>query len=654
MTLLAPWMLLLLPLVPVTGALALRGGRLQREAAALLRGEGAAQASGYALPLRDRLFLAALVCLVLALARPAWNPHSESVRADDRDLVIALDVSRSMLASDVFPSRLEAARVAVFESLPALRDRRIALITFAGAASVRVPLTLDHEFVRYMLEHVDPMDENVGGTSLQAAIEKATDMVFSDSDRGRRDMIILTDGEDHVSNIEKTAKTLHDCGAHVLIVGLGDPVAGAKVPGDSADRQWMQYKGADVVSRLDEETLKRLAKGSPDVTYFQAGTRPFDLMTLYRHMPVNTSGRQVMEGQETVYTEGTPFLVAVAIVLLFAWRFPSLMKRRPLAFLIAASLAGCGRSSPAGDAEYRSHFQQGKELCQSVVSPQADDPRTNLQILVGAREAFLLAAMFKPGDPGAAREISALTARIHLLDEEIRKRNEEDAKQREALEQALARLKELLVRQNLLAQKARQMFKNRLSILPDQRQAVVSAADGEQTAVKQGTSTVLETVTFYQKTVRNILDRAFGKKDVPPPTEFDEAVSMLTGAIGLQEKALGDLAMVPTPWRQLDTGFHTAAVRMKQALDSLSSQDSRSDEDENGDTEGDREWSESDQTGGRMTNAQGGQFKMSLENRSLPAPNYTAEDILAGEEATQKQRARQKAAHAGANVEKNW
>ena len=258
MSLGTPWMLLLLPVVALAGWLMLRARRLQYEAACRLQGV-APENRPAGLGRRDCLALAALACTVLALARPQWNPRPYDVERRGRDLVIALDVSRSMLAADVFPSRLEAARIAIHEALPVLTGQRIALITFAGSASVRVPLTLDHGFVRYMLERADPSDMDVGSTSLQAAFEMAADNVLTDATGGRRDLVVFTDGEDHLSNIEKTAELLAECGARVLIIGLGDPIQGARVPDASDTDQWMRYKDAEVVSRLEEGTLAKLA-----------------------------------------------------------------------------------------------------------------------------------------------------------------------------------------------------------------------------------------------------------------------------------------------------------------------------------------------------------------------------------------------------------
>ena len=306
MSLGAPWMLLLLPLVALAGWLMARGRRLQREAGCRLKG-GAPQNGQAVLGRGDWLTLAALACAAVALARPQWNPRPYDIERRGRDLVVALDVSRSMLAADVYPNRLETARIAIHEALPALAGERVALVTFAGSASVRVPLTLDHAFVRYMLERADPSDVGVGSTSLQAALEKVASTVLTDAAGGRRDLIVFTDGEDHLSDIDETAELLARCGARVLIVGLGDPVRGARVPDALDDGRWMRHNNVEVVSRLEEGTLVELADRGSNVTYFPARTRPFDLVPLYRQLVEGAGDDVVVGGLRRVrYTEGYP------------------------------------------------------------------------------------------------------------------------------------------------------------------------------------------------------------------------------------------------------------------------------------------------------------------------------------------------------------
>ena len=199
MSLGTPWMLLLLPLVGLAAWFTARSRRLQGEAACRLKGVAAVNGRGH-LTRGDSLTMAALICVVAALARPQWNPRPYEIERRGRDLVLAVDVSRSMLAADVFPSRLEMARIAILEALPSLAGQRVALITFAGSAAVRVPLTLDHEFVRYMLDRADPSDMDLGSTSLQAAFEKVASTVLTDAEGGRH-LVVFTDGEDHLRRL---------------------------------------------------------------------------------------------------------------------------------------------------------------------------------------------------------------------------------------------------------------------------------------------------------------------------------------------------------------------------------------------------------------------------------------------------------------------
>lgn len=309
----SPHLLWLLLILPVLWKLVRRAETKKRVAAEKLRGKPAAKPGRFSR--RALLNIGAFGALILALARPVWNPHAGPAAARGRDLVIALDISRSMLAADVFPNRLDAVKIALFESLEHLRGQRIGLITFAGAASVRVPLTLDHRFVHYMLERAQPAAADVGSTSLQAAIEKAIDVVLNESKKGQQDLIMFTDGEDYLSDIEQTAAELRDCGARVLIIGIGDPTAGAKIPALAKTNAWMQYQGEDVITRLEESTLIQLAAASPNVTYYPARTRPFNLAALYQRMLEQNADLPADGTGRIVYTEGFPFLIALALLL---------------------------------------------------------------------------------------------------------------------------------------------------------------------------------------------------------------------------------------------------------------------------------------------------------------------------------------------------
>jgi hypothetical protein len=358
--------------------------------------------------------LIAFALLALALARPGWNPHAGPAAMQGRDLVIALDISRSMLAADVFPSRLEAAKIALHEALPHVRGQRVGLVLFAGAASVRVPLTRDHDFVRYMLDRAAPSEVNVGSTSLQSAIEKAVDVVLRESARGEQALVIFTDGEDHISDIEATTEALRDCGARVLIIGLGDPVSGAPVPAVSGTNAWMQFKKQRVMSRLDEETLIRLSSACPNVTYHPARTGAFDLLSLYQRVLAAPADLPDPEGGQILYSEGYPFLVALALVLLFG---PPVRKLVPL--VVVLFMAGCLRHGPAPDAEYVRLFDAGRSLWSEAQPVVQSNPRAALPMLLAARDTLLRAALLKEGDADAAAQIAGVTRQIDAVQRAI-------------------------------------------------------------------------------------------------------------------------------------------------------------------------------------------------------------------------------------------
>jgi Ca-activated chloride channel homolog len=649
-----PEMLLLLAIVPMVGTLLARAQKKQAEAAAKLRGERSFS-NQWKNPIVLRL--ASLAALILALAQPAWNPHPGPAGMQGRDLVIALDISRSMLAQDVFPSRLGAAKIAVFESLDHLRGQRIGLITFAGAASVRVPLTLDHNFVRYMLDRAQPSDADVGSTSLQSAIEKAIDVVLKESKKGQQDLIILTDGEDLLSDEERMAEELRDCGARVLIAGLGDPLAGARIPDLTGTNQWMQYKGEDVITVLDEEKLKRLSAESPNVTYVPVQNKPFDLISIYRQMLADTQGIPGTESGQTIYTEGYPFLIALALLFGF---FP--INKRLLPILTALFMAGCSPDFQGLEKEYAQHIDQGRALWTEAQRSVGTDPRTALPALTTARDEFLRAALIRPGDQAAAQQIAGVSAQIRQAEAAIEEQQKAEEDLQKKLQDAIEKLAELTRREAALSQQSQHLLRRRPPAPADERAAAAAPSLDEQTRVGEGTGDVLNTVTEIQAVIQKILKSAYGGNEASPPTEFDEPVNKLAAARSEQQSAVENLQPDAVRWPQANSSLLTATRRMQEALALLSNQskgsgsvqDSEEGDEPEWDFDEDAEWNESDGPGDMSMPMSSRSFKTALESRSLPSPNYTAEEILTEEAANMEQRAQQKEKSAGAKVEKNW
>ena len=169
------------------------------------------------------LLLVGFLFVIIALTQPGWNPKPKKVSRMGRDIVVLLDTSRSMLAEDIRPNRLKRAKIAIADLLEDLNGDRIGLITFAGNSVVKCPLTQDYGFVRMALEEVTTESTSRGGTLIGDAIRKATNEVFDQQTRKYKDVILITDGEDHdsfpVEAAEKAAAegVLRDTDARVRI-----------------------------------------------------------------------------------------------------------------------------------------------------------------------------------------------------------------------------------------------------------------------------------------------------------------------------------------------------------------------------------------------------------------------------------------------------
>src|SRR4030043_870416 len=142
------------------------------------------------------LLIAAFTSIVLALTEPRWNPQTQKIKRKGRDVCILLDTSRSMLADDIKPNRLERSKIAIADLMETLAGDRIAIVTFAGNSVVKCPLTQDYAFVRMALADISTESTSRGGTMVGDAIRKAGDEVFDKQSRQYKDLNLITDGED--------------------------------------------------------------------------------------------------------------------------------------------------------------------------------------------------------------------------------------------------------------------------------------------------------------------------------------------------------------------------------------------------------------------------------------------------------------------------
>lgn len=278
---------------------------------------------------RTRILLyLALAAATVALARPQWGQLEEPVFDQAREIVIALDLSRSMLADDIKPNRLERARLLITSLLERLKGERVGLIVFSGTAFLQSPLSADYEILREFLPLLEPDYLPEGGTNYDALLE-TTLTAFGASASADRFLIVLSDGEAQTDAWRKHLDELQTKGIRVLGLGIGTP-DGAMIP-DGSGAFMKDERGAVVLSKLDPSTLRELADKTNGL-YTDASSW-VDLSQLIQDT--------IEQGRRGEFTESNrvrlaerfqwPLAAALVLALLSFWReFPVRPKPRPI------------------------------------------------------------------------------------------------------------------------------------------------------------------------------------------------------------------------------------------------------------------------------------------------------------------------------------
>lgn len=218
--------------------------------------------------LKTVLLTTAIMCLFLAFLRPMWNKKEEIVEQEGRDLFIALDISRSMLAADCKPNRLTCAKEKIKQLLPLLSCERVGLILFSGSSIVQCPLTTDYGAFLMFLDQIDAETVSSGTTALDQAIAKAIESFKAMKDRKNKLLVIFTDGEDFSSNLSTIKRQAIELGMHIFTLGVGT-AQGAPIPLYDAYGKQIGHqkdsKGNVVISRLNEGILKGVAQDSGSI-----------------------------------------------------------------------------------------------------------------------------------------------------------------------------------------------------------------------------------------------------------------------------------------------------------------------------------------------------------------------------------------------------
>ncbi|MES2439456.1 MAG: VWA domain-containing protein [Verrucomicrobiota bacterium] len=259
-----PGWLALLILLPILGVGAVLTSRLRRRqwvafAAPRLRQALVKRSSSLPRWLSLFFLLTASAAIITALARPRGDAGTKVEKTLGRNVMIALDISKSMRVGDVKPDRLSQAKVVIYELLEAMPNERIGLIGFAGTPYIYAPLTIDHSAVR---ETVDQVDENwapLGGSDLAAAVHLATDALKKTGQKNNA-LVILSDGEENDGDLEAMIAEAEQSGVYVIAIGVGTE-DGDYVPNpDFPNGRMVDRTGSTIISRLQPDVMRRLAE----------------------------------------------------------------------------------------------------------------------------------------------------------------------------------------------------------------------------------------------------------------------------------------------------------------------------------------------------------------------------------------------------------
>ncbi len=264
------------------------------------------------------LLASAIACIAVGLARPRGSSIDQETTASGRDIVFVVDVSRSMLATDVAPNRLERCKVWIKDMLATLENDRVALVAFAGGASVKCPLTLDRAFFLMQLEDLSPRSVPRGGSMIGDAIRKTVNEVYAEQSSRHKDIMLFTDGEDQESFPVQAAEVAALRNIRIIAIGLGSETAGAPVPADRErpSPEYVTHGGQRVVSRLMPKALADIAAASAGGVFLNVGTGNISLDRVYADLTANAPREEIVADKAKVYEELFQAPLLLAFILL--------------------------------------------------------------------------------------------------------------------------------------------------------------------------------------------------------------------------------------------------------------------------------------------------------------------------------------------------
>ncbi|MDE2510905.1 MAG: VWA domain-containing protein [Elusimicrobia bacterium] len=366
------------------GMLAWAAARRRAVASALGAGPALARSAEDPAPSRRRsavLRLTALALIFTALAGPQWGVELVETRSSARQVVVAVDVSLSMQTPDVKPTRLERAKGALSLLLDQMKGDRVGVVAFAGDAQVVCPLTSDVDAAKELLGALDVGSVPTPGTAVGSAIRVASAMIGRYS--GEKNVVLLTDGEDHHSDPLGAAKEAAASGVRVFTIGIGTP-EGEPIPMEGGGYK-KDAKGATVVSRLGEDMLTQVAKTTGG-EYYRTSPGEDEISDIVAKIKAGRAA-EGMTGTTARWRDRYAWPLGLAFFLLLIEMALPLIPARPsssaalLLLLLAAGAvparaAGAEGSLRAANKNYRAgKYEDALELYGESSGRRPTDPR---------------------------------------------------------------------------------------------------------------------------------------------------------------------------------------------------------------------------------------------------------------------------------------
>jgi len=255
----------------------------------------------------------AYLCVIIAIARPQIGSKRETVTRKGIEVVVALDISNSMMAEDMRPNRLERAKQMISRMVDNLNNDKMSVVVFAGKSFVQVPMTSDYRSVKMFMSSVSPSLIPQQGTAIGGAIDMAS-RAFTKDEKTGKSIIVITDGENHEDDAVAAAKQAKENGIQVNVVGMGKP-EGALIPTENAGEYKKDKSGTLVTSRLDEVVAQSVAEAGGGV-YVRADNTNSAVKIISKELDKISTGDVDVELYSD-YNEQFQMFLWIALVLLF-------------------------------------------------------------------------------------------------------------------------------------------------------------------------------------------------------------------------------------------------------------------------------------------------------------------------------------------------